>query len=182
MGTQETPASWVTYFGEEPFSAQDRRVKLIEKLCLFFLQSTGWEFVSQLQAHVHPALVLPINFADLCAASNLEDLQPAIDLQPHECLGCLGAAVYEVLFETDQYQQAVEKVLGNLPSPGKVTVRPYNVPGSLISIRSIQSNTIGAMLASLLHGLFKPVQVGRSPTCAAALVGRTFSAHHLPAC
>ena len=50
----------------------------------------------------------------------------------------------QVTFETDQYHEAIERLLGAMPEPGKVTVRPYNVPGSSVGVRSIQSGTIGA--------------------------------------
>ena len=50
----------------------------------------------------------------------------------------------QVAFETDQYHESIERLLGSMPEPGKVTVRPYNVPGSSVGVRSIQSGTIGA--------------------------------------
>lgn len=95
MDTQETPASWLLYFGDEPFSSDDRRVKLIESLCLFYLKPEGWEFLLHLRLGLHPAIILSVDFEQLRVQSQLEDLQPAIELQPQECLGCLGAAVFE---------------------------------------------------------------------------------------
>jgi hypothetical protein len=54
--------------------------------------------------------------------------------------------VLQVLFETGQYGEAVEQLLGCKPVPTKVTARPYNVSGSGVNIRSIQSGTIGAQV------------------------------------
>jgi hypothetical protein len=89
------PASWLCYFHDN-FEAEDRRVCLIESLSDFFGQPTGWEFVSRLQAGVHPCLVLPIDFSRLCAQCGLADLQQAMRYQPLECIRCMGAAAYEV--------------------------------------------------------------------------------------
>ena len=91
-----TPASWLTYFGDEPFSPEDRRVQLIEALCIFLLGEQGWPTLSKLKAGPLQQLVLAIDFSLLLQASGIRDLQSAMDMQPQECLGCLGSAVYEV--------------------------------------------------------------------------------------
>ena len=94
MGAEETPRSWSLHFGEEPFTSEDRRVKLVESICLFLLASEGWDVLCHLQAKPH--LVLLLDFEQLCTKSRIEDLQAAISHQPQECLSCLNAAVFEV--------------------------------------------------------------------------------------
>jgi hypothetical protein len=93
----DTPASWLTYFKNEEFSTDDRRFKLIASLCEFLLGPHGWDFVRHLKYMYRTWLTLEIDFCQLQEASCIPDLQPAVELQPEECLGCLGAAFYEVL-------------------------------------------------------------------------------------
>lgn len=96
MEEEETPTSWALHFRDEPFSSTDRRVKLIERLCVFLLKPAGWQVLSQATADLHLTLVVPIDFEQLCNVSEIDELRPAVELQPQECLGCLAAAVFEV--------------------------------------------------------------------------------------
>ena len=96
----ETPTSWLLHFGHEPFSSADRRVKLIERLCLFFLnEQQGWPFLALATLSIKRAIILPIDFDQLCSESRIDDLRPAIELQPQEALGCLAAAAFEVCMQ-----------------------------------------------------------------------------------
>lgn len=144
--TDLVPASWALYFPNQAFSSDDRRVLLIQYLCKFFLTEAGWCMLSSIRLVLNTQLVLPLDFAKLCNASGIADLEAAVELQPAECLGCLGSAVYEVLFETEQYAHDIRRLLGTVISPSYITVRPFNVPRSIISIRSVHSGSIGKLV------------------------------------
>lgn len=92
----EQPVSWSLYFPSEPFSTSDRKFALIDELCKFLLKPEGWSFLSALKLVLSTQLVLHINFGQLCALSTIVQLEPAMELQPEECTGCIGCAVYEV--------------------------------------------------------------------------------------
>lgn len=93
----EAPRSWQLYFPSEAFKHDDRRVLLIENVCKFLLCEQAWPFLSALRYVLRTYLALPIDVAALIEQSDLSSLRMAIQHQPEECFGCLGAAVYEVL-------------------------------------------------------------------------------------
>jgi hypothetical protein len=140
----EAPASWAIYFPCEDFSIDDRRVKLITSLCTFLLKPEGWEFLAKLRYVLRSYLALCIDVAELIDVSAIRDLSAAVEHQPEECFGCLGAAVYEVLFESDQYAQQVRELIGCNFSPQYIFVRPVNANALNVSFQDIQCGAIGA--------------------------------------
>lgn len=142
----DTPASWQLYFRDEQFSLDDRRLSLITSLCSFFLRPEGWEFLSRVRYVLRQRIVLYIDFGMLQKQSQIVDLQAAIDLQPIECLGCLGAAAFECLFESDQYTDKLNSLLRVLPPPGYVHIRPYSIKSLYVGIRNVLSGAVGATL------------------------------------
>jgi hypothetical protein len=141
---EDAPRCWQTYFPSEPFKEDDRRFLLIEDLCRFLLTPQGWGFLSsRLRFVLRTYLALRVDMAGLVEQSNLSNLRMAIQHQPEECFGCIGAATYEVLFETDVYQQQVKELLGCLPSARRIYIRPTNVPSLEVSFKDIQSGAIG---------------------------------------
>lgn len=154
----DTPASWQLYFPDEQFSLDDRRLSLIASLCAFFLRPEGWEFLGRVRYVFQQHVVLYIDFSLLQKKSQIVDLQAAIDLQPAECLGSLGAAAFECLFESEQYTEQLTSLLRILPPPGYVYVRPYNVKSLYVGIRNILSGEVGV---SLGHSLRQPPRTGR---------------------
>lgn len=140
---EEAPRSWQTYFPDDAFKQDDRRVLLIDALCRFLLGERGWSFLTALRFVLRSYLSLRIDVAALLEQSKLSNLRMAIQHQPEECFGCLGAAVYEVLFETNVYQQQVKQLLGCLPSARRVFIRPVNVSSLEVTFKDIQSGAIG---------------------------------------
>lgn len=93
----EQPVSWSLYFPLEPFSTADRKFALINELCKYLLKQEAWSVLGALVLRFSTRLVLPVDFGQLCVKSNIVQLEPAMELQPEECIGCIGCAVYEVL-------------------------------------------------------------------------------------
>lgn len=147
---EDTARSWQLYFKDDTFSLDDRRVTLISSLCSFFLRPEGWVFLSRVRYVLRQHLVLYIDLKALQQQSNISDLDAAIELQPHECLGCLGAAVYECLFESEHYTAQLTALLGLLPPANYVHVRPYNVKSLHVGIRNVLSGEVGAILERLI--------------------------------
>lgn len=136
-------ASWRAYFPTEPFKQEDRRVQLIDSVCRFLLSESGWSFLAALRFVLRSYLALRIDVAALIEQSDISSLKIAMQHQPEECFGCLGAAVYEVLFETNEYDQQVKELLGCLPSARRIFIRPTKVPSLEVSFKDIQSGAIG---------------------------------------
>jgi hypothetical protein len=142
MDDEEAPLSWQTYFPNDAYKQDDRRIQLITDLCRFFLDH-GWPFLCSLRFVLRSYLSLRINMAALMEESDLSSLRMALLHQPEECFGCLGAAVYEVVFETDVHKKQVTELLGCLPSARRIFIRPTNIPSLEVSFRDIQSGAIG---------------------------------------
>lgn len=146
---EDAPSSWKLYFPSDAFKQDDRRVLLIDAVCKFLLSDSGWRFLSALRYVLRTYLALKIDVTALVEQSDLSSLRMAIHHQPEECFGCLGAAVYEVLFETNEYQHRVKELLGCLPSARRIFIRPTNVPSLEVSFTDIQSGAIGVSSCQL---------------------------------
>lgn len=142
----DTPRSWELYFKDDEFSLEDRRLPLISSLLSFFLRPEGWEVLGRVRYVLRQHLVLSIDLQALQEQSNITDLKFALDMQPLECFGSLGAAVYECFFESDRYHNQLKTLLGVMPPTQYVHIRPYNIQSMYVGIRHVLSGEVGAFL------------------------------------
>jgi hypothetical protein len=87
------PRGWEECFPEETYSVDDRRAQLIADLAEYFSKpATSWTDRIR-NHHTHFSLHLDAEKLSECQSP---DLQPALELQPLECLSCITISCLEV--------------------------------------------------------------------------------------
>jgi hypothetical protein len=67
----------------------------IQELVLFFATQAGHTILKGISC-VHGVLSLGIDYVELIASSNSQDLASALEIQPEEGLACLSVAAHQV--------------------------------------------------------------------------------------
>ncbi|KAK9824829.1 hypothetical protein WJX81_003431 [Elliptochloris bilobata] len=147
FGFAGKPHSWRVHFADAEFTPDDRRSLLIYDLISFFKDGCmGWHMLAPLQRHGN-RLALQLDYMSLQQQCQSPDLVPALDMQPAEGLGCLGAAVYEVLFHTCHHRALENGFLLKGLQPCKVAIRLVNCPQAATHIRQLRSSSVGRLVS-----------------------------------
>eukprot|EP00899_Mesostigma_viride_P018949 jgi/Mesvir1/27055/Mv20750-RA.1 len=133
--SERTPPSWELYFPGEKFLPTDRKADLICRLVDFFNSKDGKGFTSNVRLG-SGAYSLMLDYQELRHACTCEHLYAALQVQPLEAVAALGAALYEVVFNTSSMAPKQFR-------PGKIRVRLINYTESMIPMRALKSNYIG---------------------------------------
>eukprot|EP00884_Botryococcus_braunii_P012720 jgi/Botrbrau1/21449/Bobra.0216s0057.1 len=133
------PRGWHDIFPEEQYSEEDRRSQLIRDLVEHLLKpETNW--ISQIRYH-HTHFVLKINVEQLLECQS-PDLQPALELQPLECLSCITISCLESIAHRRDVPEHVIQECGSK----NLRIRLVNHQFSQISVRELKANCIGRLV------------------------------------
>ncbi|KAG2492281.1 hypothetical protein HYH03_009521 [Edaphochlamys debaryana] len=150
------PASWADYFPPDEYKPSDRRAELIIELLAFLATSAGAKFVEALRPCGLGSYSLEVDFAALEYQGGSENLLPAFDGAPVEALGCLAVAVHEAAFalgkgrllpgSSSSFVGGPACAPGQVPPPGRISVRLVNHTPSQTTIRQLRSSSIGKLV------------------------------------
>lgn len=122
---------WDLYFEGQPRSTDDPRGHLITSLARFLTSSEGKEFLGNIRSY-QGGYIAEVDYGTFRDGCGSVDFTDAIAHQPYEGLACLGAAMYQVLFQ--ESPRRVCDAVGNLEKPGKITARIVNFRESQVGI------------------------------------------------